>query len=182
MTKKRIRRRKRGRKSVTKNSTQVTQQAPLASMSVLVKAKGIFDPIHEEVSIHQKTVVYRPTDKLVQLTLGLMAGAASVNDLQYRLRPEKALLQAYGYEACADQSVIQGTLDASNGENVQQFQGVLQPLYGQHNQSQRLVREAFEQGELVTIDLDLMGLPCSKSAEGAKKGYFSKRRGVYGRQ
>ena len=36
--------------------------------------------------------------------------------------------------------------------------------------------------ESVTIDLDLTAQPCSKRAEGAKKGYFAKHKNSYGRQ
>jgi hypothetical protein len=65
---------------------------------------------------------------------------------------------------------------------VIQFKGVLRSLYVEHNQSQALVREAIEQSLTATIDMDLTGRPVSENAQGAKKGYFSKKRGIYGRQ
>jgi len=44
------------------------------------------------------------------------------------------------------------------------------------------VTEAIEQVKTITIDMDLTGRPVSENAEGAKKGYFSRKRGIYGRQ
>ncbi|MCZ6775444.1 MAG: transposase [Ignavibacteria bacterium] len=58
----------------------------------------------------------------------------------------------------------------------------LVPLYVEHNQSQALVTEAIEQVKTITIDMDLTGRPVSENAQGAKKGYFSRKRGIYGRQ
>jgi hypothetical protein len=92
------------------------------------------------------------------------------------------LLSGFGYDSCADQSVIQDTLDGCVDANVIQLKGVLRSLYVEHNQSQVLVREAIEQVKTVSIDMDLTGRPVSANAEGAKKGYFSKKRGIYGRQ
>ncbi len=78
--------------------------------------------------------------------------------------------------------MIQDTLDDCVKENVIQFKGVLRSLYVEHNQSQALVREAIEQSLTITIDMDLTGRPTSENAKGAKKGYFSKKRAIYGCQ
>ncbi len=63
--------------------------------------------------------------------------------------------------------------------NLLEIQAILGEL---KDDSQALVREAIEQSLTVTIDMDLTGRPTSENSQGAKKGYFSRKRGIYGRQ
>ncbi len=178
MAKKSTRKRKRQKRKQTGH----TSHASLAGFAPLIASKGIFDAIHQEVSIPQKQLIYRPTDKLIFVVLGLLVGCDHIDEINHRLRPDKVLLSAFGYDSCADQSVIQDTLDGCVLENVVQFKGVLRSLYIAHNQSQALVTKAIEQSETLTIDMDLTGRPVSANAQGAKKGYFSRKRGINGRQ
>ena len=175
---------KRNRKSKRRKckNTGQTAHASLAGFAPLIESTGIFDKIHQQVEIPQKQLVYRPTDKLIFVVLGLFVGCEHIDEINHRLRPDKVLLSGFGYDSCADQSVIQDTLDGCVDANVIQLKGVLRSLYVEHNQSQVLVREAIEQVKTVSIDMDLTGRPVSANAEGAKKGYFSKKRGIYGRQ
>ena len=175
---------KRNRKSKRRKckNTGQTAHASLAGFAPLIESKGIFDKIHQQVEIPQKQLVYRPTDKLIFVVLGLFVGCEHIDEINHRLRPDKVLLSGFGYDSCADQSVIQDTLDGCVDANVIQLKGVLRSLYVEHNQSQALVREAIEQSLTATIDMDLTGRPVSENAQGAKKGYFSKKRGIYGRQ
>ena len=78
--------------------------------------------------------------------------------------------------------MIQDTLDSCVLDNVVQLKGVLRTLYIEHNQSQAQLTKAIEQSETITIDMDLTGRPVSENAQGAEKGYFSRKRGIYGRQ
>ena len=165
-----------------RKQTGQTAHASLAGFAPLIESKGIFDKIHQQVEIPQKEIIYRPTDKLIFVVLGLFVGCEHIDEINHRLRPDKVLLSGFGYDSCADQSVIQDTLDGCVDANVIQLKGVLRSLYVEHNQSQALVREAIEQSLTATIDMDLTGRPVSENAQGAKKGYFSKKRGIYGRQ
>jgi len=165
-----------------RKNTGQTAHASLAGFAPLIESKGIFNLIHQQVEIEQKQLIYRPTDKLIFVVLGLLVGCEHIDEINHRLRPDKMLLSAFGYDSCADQSVIQDTLDDCVAENVVQLKEVLRSLYAQHNQSQVLVTEAIEQSLTITIDMDLTGRPVSENAQGAKKGYFSKKRGIYGRQ
>ena len=122
MAKRTQKRRKRPKRKLTGQSSH----ASLAALAPLIETKQILDPIHQQVKIDQKTVDYRPTHKLVFVTLGLLAGCEYVCDINHRPRPDKTLLHAFGYSACADQSVIQDTLDAPTAENVVQLEGGLQ--------------------------------------------------------
>jgi len=165
-----------------RKQTGQTPHASLAGFAPLIESKEIFNKIHQQVEIGQKQLIYRLTDKLIFVVLGLLVGCEHIDEINHKLRPDKVLLSAFGYSSCANQSVIQDTLDSCTQENVVELKGVLRSLYIEHNQSQTLVTEAIEQSSTIIIDMDLTGRPVSPKAQGAKKGYFSKKRGIYGRQ
>ncbi|MCZ6678766.1 MAG: hypothetical protein O7E52_16150 [Candidatus Poribacteria bacterium] len=75
MAKRRNPRRKRVRRKLTAHS----EHAPLAALAPVISEKEIFEPIHRHIEIPQKTVDYRPTDKLVFVVLGILAGAETVS-------------------------------------------------------------------------------------------------------
>jgi hypothetical protein len=179
MAKKRIKRkRKKSKKKIQANSAH----ASLCALAPVVTDKEIFEPIHEKVQIPQKKVFYRPTDKLVFVVLGVVSGCEAVFDLNQSLRVDRPLLRAFGYEKCADQSVIQDTLNAATGENVQQLEDALKAIWDENNLTVSLLEKAQREGTVATIDMDLSGMPASKKAEEAKKGYFAGKRNIYGRQ
>ncbi len=178
MAKTRNPRRKRVRRKLTGHSGH----APLAALAPVIAEKQIFSPIHHQGLIPQKAVDYRPTDKRVFVVLSLLAGAETVYDINHTLRVDKPLLRAFGYDRCADQSVIQQTLNASIAENVVQLEAALEQIWTQHNQCGALLKDAACQQKIVTIDIDLTGMPASKNAEGSTKGYFAGKRNIYGRQ
>jgi len=112
MAKKRIsRKQKKNNKKVETNSNH----ASLCGLAPVIADKKIFEPIHQNVKIPQKTVLYRPADKLVFVTLGIISGSETVYDLNQEFRVDKPLLKAFGYRSCAEQSVIQQTLNAATG-------------------------------------------------------------------
>ena len=179
MAKKRIRK---SRKNVNREVEVYSEHSTLCGLAPVISEKRIFDVIHGNVQIPQKTVVYRPTDKLVFVTLGIMSGSETVYDFNHNLRVDKALLQAFGYERCADQSVIQQTLNASTSENVQQLESSLQSIWDQNNLTTALLENALSNDKVVTIDIDLSGQPASRNAEHSTKGYFAGKKNTYGRQ
>jgi len=170
------------RKRVRRRLTGHSEHAPLAALAPVIEEKEIFSPIHRYIEIPQKTVDYRPTDKLVFVVLGILAGAETVYDINHTLRVDVPLLRAFGYDKCADQSVIQRTLCASIAKNVVQFEDALQQIWTQHNRCVAWLKNAARAQKIVTIDIDLSGMPASKNAEGSTKGYFPGRRNIYGRQ
>ena len=178
MPKQRNPRRKRFRRKVKGHS----EHAPLAAIAPVIAERQIFEPIHRGVIIPQKTIDFRPTDKLVFVVLGILSGAETVYEVNHTLRVDEPLLRAFGYDACADQSVLQQTLNASVAENVVQLEAALGQIWNQGNRSVRLLEVAAREQKIVTIDIDLSGLPASKNAEGSSKGYFSGKRNIYGRQ
>ena len=111
MAKKRIRpnRKKINRKSRRKLRGKIRESSSFASLcgiSELINSRGIFQCIHQQVKIQQKKVDYSPTDKLVFMVLGIMSGCEVVFDVNVQLRVDQALLRAFGYDNCADQSGI----------------------------------------------------------------------------
>ena len=60
-----------------------------------MKGKQLFAPIHDHVTIAQKIVDYRPSDKLVFAAIGFIAGAETVYNLNQILRPNRPLLNAF---------------------------------------------------------------------------------------
>jgi len=139
---------------------------------------NLFGPIRTTVQIRQKTIKHTPTDKLYDAFISLMAGAHGLVEINTRLRTDPALQQAFGRSACAEQSVVQETLDACTTENVTQLQHALDEIYRQHGQS---VHHDY-QANFHLLDVDMSGLPCGPKAAFATKGYFAGQYHRRGRQ
>ncbi len=138
----------------------------------------LFGPIRTEVQIGQKTVKHTPVDKLYDAFISLLAGAHGLVEINTRLRTDPALQHAFGRQACAEQSVVQETLDACTQEQVSQMQHALDLIYRQHS---RGYRHDYEAG-LQLLDVDMSGLPCGPKAAFATKGYFAGQYHRRGRQ
>jgi hypothetical protein len=178
MANKRIPKRRKKRKQKVNHSTP---HAPLCALGEVLTEKAFFEEIHQTVEIRQKTLAYRPTDKLVFVTLGIIAGAETISAINTALRPHRPLLLAFGYQKCADQSVIQQTLNAATSQTVSQLQQAVDGIWEHHHLTPSPVSPLTE-STAITIDIDLSALPVSKRAEGATKGYVPKRKNVYTRQ
>ena len=70
------------------------------------------------------------------------------------LRVDQALLGAFGYEKCADQSVIQQTLDAATTENVQELESAPGSIWDQNNQTTALLEDVLSNNQVVTQVVD----------------------------
>ena len=167
------------RKKHNRKKWVVTPQAPLCALGEVLRVREVFQPLHDAVDIRQKTVVYSPADKLVFVVLGMLSGAETVSEIQTKVRPDRGLLGAFGYQRCADASVIQQTLDASTEATVASLESALAEVRLQ--QCQRHEVSSVGQ-EPIHVDIDLSALPIGKRAEGAKKGYVAKKRNTYTRQ
>ena len=181
MAKNRKQKNKRNKRSNRKINTN-SAYASLCAIAPVIKDKNVFDVIHQKVEIHQKEVEYSPTDKLVLMTLGIMSGCDVVFDINRKLRVDRPLLRAFGYSKCADQSVIQDTLNAATEENVLQMESALKTIWDENNLTGSILENARIEGRIETIDMDLSGMPASKKAEYSTKGYFPEEKNIYGRQ
>src|SRR5258708_26271008 len=155
--------------SITLTTNHFSPAASLAALGVKLNQLDLFGPIRTEVQIRQKTVKHTPVDKLYDAFISLLAGAHGLVEINTRLRTDPALQHAFGRQACAEQSVVQETLDACTAANVTQLQHALDEIYRQHSQS---VQHDY-QASFQLLDVDMSGLPCGPKAAFATKGYFA---------
>ncbi len=164
--------------SITRTTKQFTGCASLAALGVKLRELKLFEPIEQRVQIAQKTIKDKPTDKLYDALISMLAGAHGLVEINTRLRADAALQRAFGCSRCAEQSVVQDTLNACTAENVKQMEQALDTIYRQHSQgSQHAYQASFQ-----VLDVDMSGLPCGPKAACATKGYFAKQRNRRGRQ
>src|SRR5690349_793435 len=159
----------------------VRRGAPRTSLTALglkVQQLDLFGPIRAKVQIPQKTVRYTPLDKLYDAFITLLTGAAGLVEINGRLRPDAALQRAFGRPGCAEQSVVQDTLDACTARTVPQLEDALALIYQQHRQA---IRHDYATRYQLP-DIDMSGLPCGPKAACATKGYFAHQRNRRGRQ
>ena len=155
-----------------------SSHASLAGIGRKMKKLKLFDPITDQVKIAQKTVKYNPAEKLMDAFITLLAGAQGLVEINKRLKADPGLQRAFGRAGCAEQSVVQDTLDACRVENVEQMHQAIQAIFQRHSQSYRHDYQLNWQ----LLDADMTGRPCGKKACLASKGYFAKQRNRRGRQ
>jgi hypothetical protein len=155
-----------------------TPHATLAAIGIKINQLQLFDTIEKYLSIKQKTVRHKPIEKLKDSFIAILAGAHGLYEINTRLRSDESLQRAFGRKACADQSVVQQTLNACTERNVLEMQHALNLIFQQHSHA---YRHNYRRGWQL-LDIDLTGLPCSKNAELSAKGYFSNKGIRYGRQ
>ena len=164
-----------------KSTTISVHSSPCASLAAIgaqIQSLALFGPIRQTVQIAQKTVKYTPADKLYDAFITILAGAHGLVEVNTRLRADLALQRAFGRSGCAEQSVVQETLDHATSANVRQMEQALTTIYRQHSQGYRHDYAAAWQ----VLDVDISGLPCGPKAAFATKGYFPKQRNRRGRQ
>jgi len=155
-----------------------TPRASLAALGLKLQHIDLFGPIRQQVHIKQKTVRYSPTDKLFDAFISLLAGAHGLVEVNTRLRSDPSLQRAFGRTGCAEQSVIQQTLDACDATTVTQMDAALTTIFRQHS---RAARHDYAKACLL-LDVDMTGLPSGPKAAFATTGYFARQRQRRGRQ
>ena len=94
------------------------------------------------------------------------------------MRSDESLQRAFGRSACAEQSVVQQTLNACTAQNVAEMQQAVDLIFRRHSKAySHNYRKSWQ-----LLDIDMTGMPCSKRAELSAKGYFSTKGIRYGRQ
>jgi hypothetical protein len=150
----------------------------LAALGVYVQHLDLFGPIRQRVQMAQKTVRYMPIDKLYDVFIALLTGAHGLVEINGRVRPDLGLQAAFGRGACAEQSVVQETLDACREGTVTQLEQALDAIYRQHSAGYR--HDSAQHWQV--LDVAMRGLPCGKKAALAPPGYCAKQRNRRGRQ
>jgi hypothetical protein len=155
----------------------VSGHATLIAIGLKIRQLKLLAPMREKVQIAQKTIKRAPVDKLVDGLIAILAGAHGLVEINKLVRGDGALQAAFGRAECAEQSVVQDTLDHCTTDNVEQMQQAVQEIYRQQS---RGYRHDFAQS--LVLDIDLTGRPCGKKAALATKGYFDGRPNRRGRQ
>src|SRR5919198_4022413 len=99
-----------------KHTTMITGRASLCALGEYLRRHCFFAPVREQVQIPQKTVRYRPVDKLLDGLLGILCGAKTISQSNVTIRVEPAVQRAFGRTGCAEQSTIARTLHACTAE------------------------------------------------------------------
>ncbi|RPI78446.1 MAG: transposase [Chloroflexi bacterium] len=155
-----------------------SSHASLAAIGRKVKKLKVFEPIEQKVKIAQKTVKYNPAEKLLDGFITLLSGAQGMVEVNKRLKADTGLQRAFGRTGCAEQSVVQDTLDACTAENVTQMHQAMAVIFRRNSQTYRHDYQLNWQ----VLDADMTGRPCGRKAKFASKGYFAKQRNRRGRQ
>jgi hypothetical protein len=104
-------------------------RATLAAVGLKIRAPHLLAPIKENVNIDQQTIKHEQHDKLQDALITILAGAHSLSEINTRLRADPALQRAFGRERCADQSVVQATLNDCTPTNVAQLMQALNLIF-----------------------------------------------------
>ncbi|EFH80996.1 hypothetical protein [Ktedonobacter racemifer] len=163
---------------ITPTTNHFSPTASLAAIGVKLNQQDLFGPIRTNVHIKQKTVKHTPADKLYDAWISLLAGAHGLVEINTRPRTDPGLQRAFGRSACAEQSVVQETLDACTADNVTQLQQAFDEIFRQYSQS---IHHDY-QARFLLLDVDISGLPCGPKAAFATKGYFAGQYHRRGRQ
>lgn len=142
-------------------------RASLGIVAHEMKRMRLWDKVEQMVKIPQKTVCYRPSDKLKVAWVNMLCGGKSIVQINSQVRPEKSVWRMFGLQACAEQSTVSRTLAACNegsvdgmrqvmSEIIQHYSQAYQHPYGRHCQ---------------VLDIDVSGLPSSGHGEGVEWGY-----------
>src|SRR5580658_899661 len=142
-------------------SSRFCARASLAAIGNYLHHIDLLAPIREKLAIKQKTVKYTPVDKITDAFILLLTGAHRMVEINTTLRADPALLQAFGKTGCAEQSVVQDTLDACTDKNIEQMQQAVNTIFREHSQAAK--HDYHKQFQL--LDIDLSGRECGKAAE-----------------
>jgi hypothetical protein len=114
----------------------------------------------------------------IKLRTRKLAGAHGLVEINTHLRADTALQHAFGRRRCAEQSVVQDSLNACTAQNVEQMEQALDTIYRQRSQGYQHDYQA----DIQILDVNRSGLPRGPKAAFAIKGYFAKQRNRSGRQ
>jgi hypothetical protein len=134
--------------------------------------------LREHVQIRQKTVRYRPIDKLLDALGGILCGAKTIVQNNVTIRTDRAVQRALGRTGCAEQSTIARTLRACTAENVAQLEQVSWYYLRRYGATPR---HRFHDTRL-WVDIDLTPMPIGAKAEGSERTWMGRNRSKTGRK
>ncbi len=120
---------------MSKSTILHTGRASLCALGEYLRRRCFFAPLREQVKVPQKTVRYRPIDKVLDALVGILCGAKTIAQSNVTIRTDPAVQRSFGRQGCADQSTIARTVRACTAENVSQLERVswyyLKPIFPQ---------------------------------------------------
>jgi hypothetical protein len=161
-----------------KHTTMTTGRASLCALGEYLRRHCFFAPLREHVQIRQKTVRYRPIDKLLDALSGILCGAKTMAQNNVTIRTDRAVQRAFGRTGCAEQSTIARTLRACTAENVVQLHKVSWYYLKRYGATPR---HRFHDTRL-WVDIDLTPMPIGAKAEGSERTWMGRNRSKTGRQ
>src|SRR5215208_474340 len=114
-----------------------TPRATLCALGLKVRSLKLFDTISEHVRIRQKTIRHTPLEKLTDAFIAILSGAHGLVEVNTRVRADAAVQRSFGRSSCAEQSVVQETLDRCTPENVRQMEEAVDVIFRAHARAYR---------------------------------------------
>jgi Transposase DDE domain group 1 len=160
------------------HTTMTTGRASLCALGEYLRRHCVFTPLREQVQIQQKTVRYRPIDKLLDALGGILCGAKTIAQNNVTMRTDRAVQRAFGRTGCAEQSTIARTLRACTAANVTQLEQVSWYYLKRYGATPR---HRFHDTRL-WVDIDLTPMPIGARAEGSERPWMGRNRSKTGRK
>lgn len=98
-----------------------TQYVPLAVLGYCLTRTGFLKPVWDEIRWKMKTLDHRPTEKLQDMLVSILAGNEAIYKINTALRPDLALSAAWNRKQFAEQSTVADTLNALGPEQIGQL-------------------------------------------------------------
>ncbi len=106
-----------------------TQWAPLALLGYRLQQRQFFDSLYQQLDLQQKKVRYTSQDKLITCLVSIMSGCQAISHIDTRIRPDRALAQAWGLKCFAQQSIVADTLNQFTELHVEQLRQAINTIY-----------------------------------------------------
>jgi hypothetical protein len=163
---------------MAESTTLHSARASLCALGEYLRRHAFFAPLHQHVQIPQKTLKYRPVDKLLDALVGMLCGAKTLAQSHGTVRVDPAVPRAFGRKGCADQSTIARTLQASTPQTVQHLEQVSWYYLKRYGHTPR---HRFRE-RLLWVDIDLPPLPTGAKAQGSERTWMGRCRSKTGRK
>lgn len=137
---------------------EISPRASLAVIGQWFQQMAIWLVVEQSVHIKQKVLRHKPSDKLKDCLINILAGGSGLVETNLRVRPDRAIQVAFGRTSCAEQSTLSDTLNACTAENVNQMRTAINLILRQHG---RCCQHPYEQ-EWQLLDVDVTGMPAGR--------------------
>jgi len=149
---------------------QYSKESGRASLGIVaheMKRMRLWDMVEQKVKVPQKTVHYRPSDKLKVALVNMLCGGKGIVQINSQVRAETSVWRMFGLPACAEQSTVSRTLAACDQESVLGMRQAMKAIIQRYSQA---YRHRYGQ-QCQVLDVDVTGLPSSGHGEGVEWGY-----------